>query len=70
MQVTTIKPGVLLLDEDAARLVRGKGYDSVAGQSWKRYPWATYKLDLRKDFPDHKSRARLLADMIRHFDTP
>jgi hypothetical protein len=68
MKVTTIKPGILLLDDDAARYVRGKGYEPVEGQKWKRYSWATCKLDLTKDYTDHKSRAELIVKMLRHFD--
>ena len=70
MRATTIKPGVLLLDDGAARYVRGKGYEPVEGKDWKRYPWASFKLDLRKDHKDHKTRGKLLADLIRQFDTP
>lgn len=45
MKVVTPRPGTLLLDDDAARLARSRGYEPVAvNPPWKRWPWATYEL--------------------------
>lgn len=68
MQAVTPRPGQLLLDDAAARYVRGKGYSPVRCKPYSRWPWVEHKLDLRNDFPDDAAeRANLLAKLVRNF---